>query len=126
MAVVLPDARVLPKPSPTELLFSRMVEGRESFWSAVYEPFMLRDLTRDHVRELVRRGLEETDGDYKALAELFNIEASEIKRFLGLLRRYECMVTLQRLRGTMMKVEAIRPPHATLPVETPRRFGTDS
>jgi transcriptional regulator with PAS, ATPase and Fis domain len=113
----------LPRPSAIDHLFGRMVEGRESFWSAVYEPFMMRDLTREQVRELVTRGLEECEGDYKALGTLFNVAAADQKRFVGLLRRYECYVTLQRLRGTMTKASLeSRFGGAS---EAPR-FGTDS
>src|SRR5688572_5337175 len=31
-------------------LFTRMVQGGESFWTAVYEPFMVRDITRADLR----------------------------------------------------------------------------
>src|SRR6185436_17049987 len=33
-----------------DLLFERMVRDGETFWTAVYEPFMSRDLTREDVR----------------------------------------------------------------------------
>jgi transcriptional regulator with PAS, ATPase and Fis domain len=125
MALVTPDAPALPKPSPIDEIFRRMVEGRESFWSAVYEPFMMRDLTRDQVRELIARGLEESNGDYKALAGLFNVAPAESKRMVSLLRRYECYVTLQRVRGTAMKVENVRPATSAADAAPPR-FGTDS
>jgi len=86
-------------------LFKRLVEGRESFWSGVYEPFMARDLTRRDVRELIRLGLEHTRGNYKQLISTFNIDATDYKRFLNFLRKYECHVRFQAFR--MM--------HASLP-----------
>ena len=43
-----------------DMLFERMVNGGESFWSCVYAPFMSRDLTRDDLRTIVRKGLERT------------------------------------------------------------------
>ena len=89
-------------------LFDRMVSGRESFWSAVYEPFMTRDVTRHHIREIVAQGLERTSGDYRALAELFNIPDTDFKRFVGLLRRHDCHVALQSFRTRMMKVDALQ------------------
>ena len=46
-----------------------MKEG-QSFWSVVYAPFISRDLTRDDLRALVRKGLERTAGNYKVLVEL--------------------------------------------------------
>jgi transcriptional regulator with PAS, ATPase and Fis domain len=108
-----------------EPFFDRMVSGRDSFWSVVYEPFMSRDVTRQQIREMVAHGLERTSGDYRALAELFNIPDADFKRFVGLLRRYECHVALQPLRKKMMKVDALRAVMGPSLSDGPR-FGTDS
>jgi DNA-binding NtrC family response regulator len=81
-----------------ETLFDRMVSGRESFWSVVYEPFMARDLTRNDVRELVRLGLKHTLGNYKLLVTSFNMAPDDYKRFLNFLRKYECHVPFQLFR----------------------------
>ena len=43
------------------------------------------EITRQHVRDLVRRGLEEARGNYKIVARLFNMEPREYKRFLNFL-----------------------------------------
>jgi two-component system nitrogen regulation response regulator GlnG len=110
-----------------EPLFDRMVNGRESFWSVVYDPFMSRDVTRQQIRDIVAQGLERTSGDYRELAELFNIAGDDYKRFVALLRRYECHVALEPLRKRMMKVDTLRATLGPWPLadETPR-FGTDS
>jgi transcriptional regulator with PAS, ATPase and Fis domain len=105
-----------------QLLFDRMVTGRETFWSAVYEPFMTRDVTRQHVREIVAHGLERTSGNYRELAELFNIKDRDFKRFVGLLRRYDCHVALTSLRTRMIKVAAV--PGALEPVPS-EQFGNN-
>ena len=85
--------------NPKEL-FDRIVSQRESFWSAVYEPFMARDLTRDDVRAIVTAGLEHTRGDYKALLPLFNMPATDYKRFLNFLRKHDCHMPFHKLRMT--------------------------
>jgi DNA-binding NtrC family response regulator len=72
-----------------EQLFDRMVRGGETFWMVVYEPFMLRDLTRDDLRAIVRHGLNLTQGSYKGMAQLFNVP-SDYKRLLNFLRKYHC------------------------------------
>jgi transcriptional regulator with PAS, ATPase and Fis domain len=72
-----------------DLLFERMVRNGETFWAAVYEPFMSRDLTRDDLRALVRQGLSQTRGGYKAVAALFNVPADH-KKLLSFLRKHEC------------------------------------
>ena len=41
--------------------FERLLQG-ESFWTAVHEPFMSRDMTREELRQIVRRGLTRTHG----------------------------------------------------------------
>ena len=54
----------------------------ESFWTAVHEPFMSRDLTRDDLRQLVRRGLTHTPTKGIHMAEQqasFNIEKLYVK-----------------------------------------------
>ena len=75
-----------------------MVTGHESFWTVIYEPFMLRDLTRDTVRSVVRRGLKQTQGSYRMLARLFNMPGPDYKRFLNFLQRYDCHLPFHPFR----------------------------
>lgn len=84
-----------------DALFNRMVTHAEPFWSAVYEPFMMRDLRREDLRRLVRRGLKQTQGSYTRLVRLFNMPASDYKRFMSLLRKHDCHVAFQPFRSTV-------------------------
>ena len=103
---VLRDHRQAPAPASAvpsvplvhEALFARLANGTESFWSAVCEPFMARDLTRQSVRELVRLGLQQTRGNYRMLVTMFNIPDQDYKRFLHFLRKYQCHVPFQEFR----------------------------
>jgi DNA-binding NtrC family response regulator len=79
-------------------LADRMLRHGETFWSAVYEPFMLRDLTREQVREVVRLGLISSGGSYRTLVGQFNLEPSEYRRFLAFLRKHQCQVPFHGLR----------------------------
>jgi transcriptional regulator with PAS, ATPase and Fis domain len=79
-------------------LYTRLTEQRESFWSTVYPMYMGRDITRAHVRDLVRRGLEEARGNYKIVARLFNMETREYKRFLNFLRKHDCQLPFKEYR----------------------------
>ncbi len=65
-----------------------MTVSGESFWSVVSEPFMARDITRDDLRAVISKGLEETRGSYKQFLPLFNIAAEDYKRLLSFLRKY--------------------------------------
>jgi transcriptional regulator with PAS, ATPase and Fis domain len=89
--------------------YRRMSAGQESFWTVVYEPFMLRDMTRDSVRTIVRRGLEHTRGSYSLVAQLFNLPPTDYKRFMSFLQKYDCHMPFQPFRI----VPAVRTPQET-------------
>lgn len=85
--------------SVPERLFDAMVNDHQSFWSVVYGPFMQRDLTREHLRAVVRAGLEQTSGNYKLVNQLFNMPPQDYKRFLAFLRKYNCHMPFQQFRS---------------------------
>jgi transcriptional regulator with PAS, ATPase and Fis domain len=99
--------------SNADVLYERMVNGGESFWTVVYSPFMSRDLTREDLRSLVAKGLEHTRGSYKGLVQLFNLSAHDYKRFLNFLRKYECRLPFQGFR-TVSSTRTSEPEAATL------------
>lgn len=98
-APVQPAAVASERARVSDVLFDAMVADRQSFWSVVYAPFMSRDLTREHLREIVQKGLERTSGNYKVMTELFNMPAQDYKRFLGFLRKYHCHMPFQQFRS---------------------------
>ena len=48
------------------------MDGDLDFWCDVHDVFIARDLTRDDLRGVVRRGLATTRGSYRALLALFS------------------------------------------------------
>jgi transcriptional regulator with PAS, ATPase and Fis domain len=98
--------------STADVLFDKIVNGRESFWTVVYAPFMSRDMTRDDLRTLVRKGLEQTSGNYRVLTELFNMPASDYKRLLNFLRKHHCHVAFQQFRSIPGRTIAMGPEDA--------------
>jgi hypothetical protein len=70
---------------------------------------MLRDMTRDSVRMIVRRGLEHTRGSYSLVAQLFNLPPTDYKRFMSFLQKYDCHMPFQPFRI----VPAVRTPQET-------------
>jgi hypothetical protein len=66
---------------------------------------MAHDLTRSQLRDLVTRGLERTHGSYTTLAELFHVAPGEYKKFLGLLRKFQCHVPFQPFRRPTLKAD---------------------
>src|SRR5436190_5574417 len=61
-------------------LFKRLVTDGESFWATVYPLFMQREITRNNVRELMRKGLEEARGNYKIVVRMFNMPPEDYKK----------------------------------------------
>ena len=86
-------------------LFDRLVTRRESFWTAVYPLFMDRDMTRDELRAIVRKGLERTSGSYRVLVDLFNMAPGDYKRFLSFLRKHQCHEAFQPFRTANGRVD---------------------
>ena len=79
-------------------LYRRLREEQESFWTSVYPLYMQREITRDNVRDVVRRGLEEARGNYRIVARLFNMEPGDYKKFLNFLRKHDCQLPFKEYR----------------------------
>ena len=79
-------------------LYRRLIEERESFWSCVYTLYMDREITRGTLREVVRKGLEESRGNYRIVARLFNLQPRDYKRFLNFLRKHDCQLPFKEFR----------------------------
>ena len=109
-----PSAAAATEPTGTpanrnvDRMFDRMTSGHESFWSVVYEPFMSRDMTRDDLRAIVSRGLEQTRGSYRLVVQLFNMPEADYKRFLNFLRKHDCQMPFQRFRSLPARLDGER------------------
>jgi DNA-binding NtrC family response regulator len=94
-----------PAPGPArsqvvDQVWNRMASG-ESFWTAAHASFKARDMTRDDLRGLIRRGLEQTRGSYRQLVELFHMEQTDYRRFLSFLNQYDCNLPFQPHRNAV-------------------------
>jgi transcriptional regulator with GAF, ATPase, and Fis domain len=69
-------------------LYDRVLGGA-SFWDAVYEPFMNRDLNRSQIKAFIRRGLGNADNNYRRLLDLLQLPASDYQRFMDFLRHHD-------------------------------------
>ena len=65
---------------------------------------MSRDLTREDLRAIIARGLEQTKGSYKLLIMLFNLPPGDYKRLLNFLRKYDCHMPFQHFRTVPAQV----------------------
>jgi transcriptional regulator with PAS, ATPase and Fis domain len=80
-------------------LYEAMVRDGYSFFEHIHPLFLSRDITRYDVRELVRRGLTTTRGNYRALLPLFRVPEEEYKKFLNFLTTHDCGVDFRPFRN---------------------------
>jgi len=70
----------------------------DNFWESVARPYADRLITRTHVENVIRQGLQQANGSYRRLVRLFNLPDSDYKRFMDFLRRHRCNVDYRQYR----------------------------
>jgi DNA-binding NtrC family response regulator len=79
-----------PRPQTVaQKLWDKLMAGAD-FWDVVQKPFRQHEVTRAELAALIDRGLHETRGSYRALVRLFNLPASDYKRFHAFLYQQNC------------------------------------
>jgi transcriptional regulator with GAF, ATPase, and Fis domain len=86
-AVAAPPSRGAARVLAAETV-QRMHGGEATFWSAVYEPFMDRELNRDEVRSIVAEGLKRANWSYKRALLVFGVSPEEYLKFMDFLRHH--------------------------------------
>jgi two-component system nitrogen regulation response regulator NtrX len=84
--------------STAEVLWEQMTVDGQSFWTAVYPLFIDRELTKTDLRQLVKAGLQRTQGSYRKLVELFRMAPGDYKRFLAFLYQHDCHLPFHGFR----------------------------
>ena len=97
-------------------LYEALVSGGYSFWEHIHPLFLQRDVTRHDMRELVRRGLSTTRGNYRSLLRLFGMPSSDYKRFLNFLAAHECNVDFRAFRNGTAPAGPTRAPRLLPPL----------
>ena len=80
-------------------LYDALVGGHYGFWDHIHALFLSRDMTRHDLRQLVRRGLTTTRGNYRLLLSVFGMPESDYKRFMNFLAAHKCVVDFHEFRG---------------------------
>jgi transcriptional regulator with PAS, ATPase and Fis domain len=78
-----------PVRSAVDVLLTRFAAG-EDFWTVVHAPFKRHELTTQDLTALIDTGLRTTYGSYRALLKMFNLPASDYKRFHAFLYARKC------------------------------------
>ena len=79
-------------------LYEGLVSGGLNFWTDVHATFTSRDLTRNDIRQLFRRALATTGGNYRAVLQLFGMETQDYKRLMNFLAAHECTIDYREFR----------------------------
>jgi len=103
-SAVAPEA---PVKSRAELFWDRMVVGGESFWTVVYPAFIDRELTKTDLRQLIKAGLQQTQGSYRKLVELFRMAPGDYKRFLAFLYQHDCHLPFHGFRDARSEERSV-------------------
>jgi len=80
-------------------LYEALVSGTYSFWAHIHPLFLVRDITRHDISELVRRGLQTTRGSYRGLLPLFKMQPQDYQRFHNFLTAHGCKVEFREYRN---------------------------
>ena len=91
-------------------LYDALVGGHYGFWDHIRALFLSRDMTRHDLRQLLRRGLTTTRGNYRALLPLFGVPESDYKRFMNFLAAHDCVVDFREFRAVQTEQDALVPP----------------
>jgi DNA-binding NtrC family response regulator len=83
------DSRGRTEDEADQDLYHRVVVGKEPFWEVVHKPFLSRDLNRNQVRNVIRRGLFEAKNSYRHLLDLLQIPDSDYQKFMDFLRHHQ-------------------------------------
>jgi len=104
-------------------LYEAIVTGGYSFWEHIHPLFLSRDLTRHDIRELMRRGLNASRGNYRSLLQLFRIPRSDYKRFMNFLATHDCRIDFREFRNHRREANAF--PRVALPKLPPLKAQTE-
>jgi len=100
-------------------LYDALVGGHYTFWDHIHVLFLSRDMTRTDLRQLLRRGLAATRGNYRAVLELFGMPESDYKRFMNFLAAHDCVIDFREFRCTPLEAAGfVSPSTVALPGET--------
>ena len=80
-------------------LYDGLISGGYQFWTHIHTMFMDRDITRNDLRQLIRKGLAATGGNYRGVLQLFGMEDQDYKRFLNFLATHDCAIDFREFRG---------------------------
>jgi transcriptional regulator with PAS, ATPase and Fis domain len=87
-------------------LYDGLVTGGLNFWSDVHAVFTARDLTRSDIRQIFRRALATTGGNYRAVLQLFGMEQQDYKRLMNFLAAHDCSIDYREYRQPKFEASA--------------------
>jgi transcriptional regulator with GAF, ATPase, and Fis domain len=102
-------------------LYEALTNGVYTFWAHIHPLFLARDITRHDIRQVVRRGLQTTRGNYRGLLPLFHMDSGDYQRFYNFLSAHDCQVDYREFRTEAAAKPAPRRPALTPLTSLPQR-----
>ncbi len=69
--------------------FDAVVQGGANFWETVCQPYLNRELNRDQVRAIVRKGLDKSRGSYRRMLDVLHLPSSDYQKLMDFLRHHD-------------------------------------
>jgi hypothetical protein len=88
--------------------------------------FINRDITRADIIAMLRQGLTETSGNYRAVVQRLGMDPSDYKRFLNFLTTHGCTVDFREFRSGRASRERPMEPPFTIPFAGTATISTPS
>ena len=79
-------------------VYDALISGGKRFWEDVHTMFTNRDITRADLRQVIRRGLAMTGGNYRGVLQLFGMESQDYKKLMNFLAAHDCVVDYREFR----------------------------
>ncbi|MBN1552743.1 sigma-54-dependent Fis family transcriptional regulator [bacterium] len=79
------EVRITDRP---EQIYRSIVDGRQTFWTAIRDPFIRRSITKDEVKAVMAKGYSETGNNLVKLSKLFGMSTIEYRRLVAFLHRH--------------------------------------
>jgi hypothetical protein len=73
--------------------------GKISFWADVHALFLKRDISRNDLRQVIRRGLQASHGSYRGMLPVLRLPDADYKRLLNFLKAHDCLPDFREFRS---------------------------
>jgi DNA-binding NtrC family response regulator/tetratricopeptide (TPR) repeat protein/predicted transcriptional regulator len=89
-----------------DAVVSALMRGESDFWKLVRDPFLNRNLSRDDVKAILARLLDQAQGSYRRLLQDLGLPVKDYKRLMNFLESHDCKVDFRPFRKRGFRTRA--------------------